>query len=69
MFEGGREKSKKFSQHYRNVAQESGCEFFDTSKVIRSSDLDGVHLEKKDHKALREAVAKIVKTILNHTNP
>lgn len=68
MFEGGTEKSKKFSQHYRNVAQEHGCEFFDTSTAIRSSDVDGVHLEKKDHKALGEAVAEIVRRILNHTN-
>ena len=65
MFEGGEEKSKKFSEHFRTVAQEQRCEFFDTSTIMRSSDIDGIHLEKEAHKALGEAVAKIVKNILH----
>ena len=64
MFEGGRKKSEKFSQHFKTVAGECGCEFFDTSAVIRSSDADGVHFEREDHRALGEAVAEIVKKIL-----
>lgn len=64
MFEGGEEISRKLSQHYRNIAQQYGREFFDTSTVIRSSDVDGVHLEKRDHEALGKAVAQIVKKIL-----
>jgi lysophospholipase L1-like esterase len=47
------------------VALEYGCEFFDTSTVIRSGDVDGVHFEKEDHKALGKAIAKIVKKILD----
>jgi lysophospholipase L1-like esterase len=65
MFEGGEEKSKKFSEHFRMVAQMLGCEFFDTSTVIRSSKIDGIHLEKEAHKALGEAIAKAVKKILH----
>jgi lysophospholipase L1-like esterase len=65
MFEGGTEKSRKLSQHYRDISEEYGCAFFDTSKVIQSSDIDGIHLEKKDHEALGKAVAEIVKNILN----
>lgn len=64
MFEGGTEESKKFSENCRAVAQEYGCEFSDTSTVIRSSDIHGVHLEKKDHKALGKALAEIVKKVL-----
>jgi len=64
MFEGGYEKSRKFSEHFRVVAKEHGCEVFDTSTVMKSSDVDGIHLEKEAHKALGEAVAKIVKNIL-----
>lgn len=64
MFEGGREKSQRFSEHFKNVATMCGCELFDTSTVIKSSDIDGIHLEKEAHKRLGEAVAKIVKTIL-----
>jgi lysophospholipase L1-like esterase len=64
MFEGGREKSQRFSEHFRNVAKIYGCELFDTSTVIKSSDIDGIHLEKEAHKQLGESVAKIVKMIL-----
>lgn len=64
MFEGGKEKSEKFSQYYRNIAGEYGCEFLDTSTVIRSSDIDGVHFVGKDHQALGKAVAGTVKKIL-----
>jgi lysophospholipase L1-like esterase len=64
MFEGGREKSQKFSEHFKNVATMYSCELFDTLTVIKSSDIDGIHLEKETHQQLGEAVAKIVKTIL-----
>jgi lysophospholipase L1-like esterase len=64
MFEGGREKSQKFSEHFKNVATMYDCELFDTSAVIKSSDIDGIHFEKETHQQLGEAVAKIVKTIL-----
>ena len=64
MFEGGREKSQKFSEHFKNVARMYTCEFFDTSTVIKSSNIDGIHFEKEAHNQLGEAVAKIVKRIL-----
>lgn len=64
MFEGAREKSKKLSAHYRRVAREKGCKFFNTSKVITSSDIDGVHLERSEHQKLGQAVASLVREIL-----
>ena len=64
MFEDGREKSQKFSEHFKNVATMYSCELFDTLTVIKSSDIDGIHLEKETHQQLGEAVAKIVKTLL-----
>lgn len=63
MFEVAPEKSRKFSQHYRAIAEEHGCDFFDTSTVIKSSDIDGIHLEKKDHATLAKAVAKVVQNM------
>jgi len=62
-FEGGAEKSKKLPQHYKSIAQEYGCRFFDASTTIRSSDVDGVHLGKEAHRNLGEAVAEIVREI------
>jgi lysophospholipase L1-like esterase len=64
MFESAVVKSKRFSQHYQRVAQEYGCEFFDTSQVIVSSNLDGIHLELSEHQKLGQAVAKIVPRLL-----
>jgi lysophospholipase L1-like esterase len=64
MFEGGREKSRRFSKHFKAVADMYGCEFFDTSTVIKSSDIDGIHLEKEAHQQLGKAVAREVKRIL-----
>ena len=64
MFEGAEAKSRKFSEHYRRIADEQGCEFFDTSQVIVSSDIDGIHFEASEHKKLGKAVADLVRAIL-----
>ena len=64
MFDGGTEKSRLLGKLYRQVAAEQGCAFLDAGSVIRSSDLDGIHLEEKEHRALGEAVAREVKKIL-----
>ena len=64
MFEDAEEKSGKFSQHYRRVADELGCELLDTAEVIVSSEIDGIHLEVEEHRKLGEAVAAHVRKIL-----
>ena len=65
MFEGGQEKSRRFSKHFKAVAEMYGCAFFDTSTVIKSSDIEGIHLDKEAHRQLGKAVAGEVKRILN----
>jgi len=64
MFEDAEGRSGRFAQHYRRVAEECRCAFLDTSRVIVSSDKDGIHLELSEHRKLGEAVAEMVKTIL-----
>ena len=64
MFEGAKAKSALFSAHYRRVAREKGCEYLDTSKVIVSSDLDGIHFEVGEHAKLGVAVAARVRELL-----
>jgi hypothetical protein len=64
MFEDAEEKSGKFSQHYRRVADELVCELLDTAEVIVSSDIDGIHFEVEEHRKLGEAVAAHVREIL-----
>ena len=63
MFQGGFEKSKLFSRHYRVKAMEMGCEFLDASEFIKSSDLDGIHFEQEEHRKLGEAVAQKIAAI------
>jgi lysophospholipase L1-like esterase len=64
MFEGGAEKSVLLGARLRTVAAERGAAFLDASEIIRSSDIDGVHLEEDEHRKLGQAVARMVKQIL-----
>ncbi|MFC1997833.1 SGNH/GDSL hydrolase family protein [Chloroflexota bacterium] len=63
MFTEGSEKSKLLSQEYKRVADLWGCAFFDTSRVIVSSDVDGVHLDPSEHHKLGVTVGGIVKNM------
>ncbi len=64
-FTGGPAKSRELAAHYKNIAQEHGCEFFDTGTVIKSSKVDGLHFDPEGHEALGKAVAEAVNKILN----
>jgi lysophospholipase L1-like esterase len=64
MFDGAEAKSRRFAEHYARVAAESGCHFLDTSTIIVSSDLDGIHFEQNEHAKLGQAVAKRVQEII-----
>lgn len=67
-FEGAEAKSQKFAEHYRRVATDLGCYFLDTSTVIVSSDLDGIHLERSEHAKLGQALALKVKEIIGRVD-
>jgi lysophospholipase L1-like esterase len=60
MFKGAQEKSQEFSKYFKIVAEEYNCHFLDAGKIISSSDIDGIHLEKKSHEILGKEVAKII---------
>ncbi len=64
MFRGSDEKSRDLGRQYRRVAEELGCAFLDTSAVIASCALDGIHLEPRDQVNLGMAVAEVVRRIL-----
>lgn len=64
MFEGAEEKSRQLARHYRSVASEFGCHYLNTGDIIRSSDLDGIHLEAGEHAKLGAAVAGQTRSIL-----
>jgi lysophospholipase L1-like esterase len=64
MFEGAEVKSRQFAGHYERFAEQQGCEFFDASTVIVSSDVDGIHLDDSEHVKLGEAVAARIVELL-----
>jgi lysophospholipase L1-like esterase len=64
MLEGAEDKSRKFGTYYRQIAEEHGCAFLDTSEVIVSSDVDGIHFDVDEHRKLGEKVAEVVRKIL-----
>ena len=59
-FGGALEKSRKLAAHYREQAPLRSCPFFDSSEVIVSSDIDGIHLEAEEHAKLAAAIAPLI---------
>jgi lysophospholipase L1-like esterase len=62
-FSGGVEKSRELARHYKSIAEQYGCSFFDTSTVIQSSKLDGLHIDPEDHEKLAVALSEQVRII------
>ena len=63
MFAGGAEKSWELGKLYKEAAHIRNCPFIDTGAIIRSSEIDGIHLEEKEHRVLGEAVAQEVRRL------
>jgi lysophospholipase L1-like esterase len=58
-------KSEEIPQYYRRISEEESCEFLDASKIVTSSPLDSLHLGEHESFLFGQAVAKIVKQMLN----
>jgi lysophospholipase L1-like esterase len=64
MFGHAIKESQFFGKEYRNLADLLDLHFFDAGSVIESDPLDGVHLTRENSRALGEALAPLVKSIL-----
>lgn len=64
MFAGADETSRDLGRCYRAIATEFDCEFLDTAAAIRSSPVDGIHLDASELPKLGAAVAAKVREIL-----
>lgn len=58
------EKSNKISQLYEKLAQEEHCEFLNAGSLVRSSNIDGVHLDELACITLGKRIANKVKKIV-----
>jgi lysophospholipase L1-like esterase len=63
MFAGGASKSREMAVHYRRLAEMRSTAFLDAGSVVRSSVVDGFHLDPEAHLALGHAIASIVRTV------
>jgi len=59
-FSGAASRSIGLAEALRTMAAQQGVSFFDSGSVVRSSALDGIHLEQDQHQILGEAVADFV---------
>ena len=54
------ERSKEFPEHYKKVADEKGCIFFDAAKYISPSEFDSLHLTPEAHRVLAEKLSEVI---------
>lgn len=59
-FAGAAAKSQGLAAALERVAAELDCAFFDAGGVVRSSEIDGVHLDAAEHVRLGAALAPVV---------
>lgn len=52
------ERSLMFAKYYKQVAKETGCEFFDAAEHVAVSVLDYLHMDAKGHERFAEALYK-----------
>ena len=57
LFAGAYEKSQAAAGYYRAVAERLGVRFFEAGSVMKSSKVDGFHLDPEAHAALGKAMA------------
>ncbi len=64
MFAGGATASRQLAPLYAALAEEAGCGFFDAGTVAETTPLDGVHLDVENTRRIGEALAPVVRVML-----
>ncbi len=64
LFTDGFEKSRELAGYYSKIAKLYGCNFVDLGKIVKTSDLDGIHFSESEIARLGRELAKVVKKIL-----
>lgn len=63
-FQDAEHKCLGLGKRYNEICNRLECDFFDSNTVIRPSSVDGIHLDKTDHHALGQVLAKEVAAII-----
>jgi lysophospholipase L1-like esterase len=61
---GDPSKSLEFAPHYKAVARAQNCLFLDASKIVETSEIDGIHLDAQNHHKLGLAIAECLQDAL-----
>ncbi|WP_028035688.1 SGNH/GDSL hydrolase family protein [Chelativorans sp. J32] len=64
MFDGAVDESRKLASLYSELAQQTGCAFFDAGAVARPTPLDGVHLDAENTRAIGAGLVPAVRQVL-----
>ncbi|WP_337184603.1 SGNH/GDSL hydrolase family protein [Shinella sp.] len=64
MFAGGVEQSAMLATLYADLADETGCGFFDAGSVAGTTPLDGVHLDVRSTRAVGKGLEPVVRMML-----
>jgi lysophospholipase L1-like esterase len=64
MFAGAVEQSSMLASFYADLADDSGCGFYDAGSVAKASPVDGVHLEAADTRAIGRGIEPMVRMML-----
>jgi len=65
-FEGAIQKSRELAKHYKFFADRFHCRFLDAANIAKSSPVDGIHLDAKEHGALAEGIAQEIRKVFNN---
>lgn len=64
MFAGAREQSAMLASLYADLADETGCGFFDAGSVAKTTPIDGIHLDAENTRAIGRGIEPIVRVML-----
>lgn len=64
IYSGGTHSSPHLAGLYEALADEVGCCFFDAGTVAKTSSIDGVHLDAENARKIGEALAPLVRVML-----
>jgi lysophospholipase L1-like esterase len=68
-FIGAVKKSRELAKHFQRVALQQECYFFDAATVSEASPIDGVHLDRNNHKLLADGIFKEIKRFTGSPAP
>jgi lysophospholipase L1-like esterase len=64
MFAGGVAQSRMLASFYADLADETGCGFFDAGSVAQTTPVDGVHLDAENTRAIGRGLEPVVRMML-----